>query len=69
MCLLPQPPFPCYNSIQQTGGIGMKKFFLSLALLCSMPFAALGETLITATDLHYLAPSLTDHGAFFNQLI
>lgn len=34
----------------------MKKFFLSLALLCSMPFAALGETLITATDLHYLAP-------------
>lgn len=47
----------------------MKKFFLSLALLCSMPFAALGETLITATDLHYLAPSLTDHGAFFNQLI
>ena len=46
----------------------MKKFFLSLALLCSMPFAALGETLITATDLHYLAPSLTDHGAFFNQL-
>lgn len=34
-----------------------------------MPFAALGETLITATDLHYLAPSLTDHGAFFNQLI
>lgn len=47
----------------------MKKFFLSLALLCSMSFAALGETLITATDLHYLAPSLTDHGAFFNQLI
>ena len=47
----------------------MKKFFLSLALLCSMSFAALGETLITATDLQYLAPSLTDHGAFFNQLI
>ncbi|MFR2495210.1 MAG: metallophosphoesterase [Christensenellales bacterium] len=47
----------------------MKKLFLSLALLCSMSFAALGETLITATDLHYLAPSLTDHGAFFNQLI
>lgn len=42
----------------------MKKLFLSLALLCSMSFAALGETLITATDLHYLAPSLTDTARF-----
>lgn len=47
----------------------MKKFACLFSLLMCLPLAGLGETLITATDLHFLAPALTDHGAFFNQLI
>ena len=45
-----------------------------LAVLLMMPLAALGEapdalTLFVATDLHYLAPELTDHGSCFTQMI
>lgn len=45
-----------------------------LAFLLLMPFAASGETedaltLFVATDLHYLAPELTDHGPCFEQMI
>ena len=47
----------------------MKKLACLFSLLMCLPLSGLGETLITATDLHFLAPTLTDHGAFFNQLI
>ncbi|MGN0971409.1 MAG: metallophosphoesterase [Aristaeellaceae bacterium] len=45
-----------------------------LAILLLMPLAASAEaedalTLFVATDLHYLAPELTDHGAYFEQMI
>ncbi|MGN0996906.1 MAG: metallophosphoesterase [Candidatus Ventricola sp.] len=45
-----------------------------LAFLLLMPLAVLGEaadalTLFVATDLHYLAPELTDHGSCFTQMI
>jgi len=53
----------------------MKKilsFALVLALLCvPLPWAAHGEdsnTLLVATDLHFIAPSLTDHGLYFTAL-
>ena len=49
-------------------------FAYLLAFLLPMPLAALGETtdaltLLVATDLHYLAPELTDHGSCFTQMI
>lgn len=49
-------------------------FAFLLAVLLLMPLAALGEatdglTLFVATDLHYLAPELTDHGSCFTQMI
>ena len=52
----------------------MKGVLLLMILLLLAPSAALGGerdalTLIVATDLHYLAPELTDHGPFFEQLI
>lgn len=52
----------------------MKGVLLMMILLLLAPSAALGGerdalTLIVATDLHYLAPELTDHGPFFEQLI
>ena len=47
----------------------MKKLACLFSLLMCLPLSGLGETLITATDLHFLAPTLTDRGAFFNQLI
>ena len=53
----------------------MKKilsFALVLALLCvPLPWAAHGEdrnTLLVATDPHFIAPSLTDHGLYFTAL-
>ena len=53
----------------------MKKLLscvLAFALLCVLlPCAANGEdgcTLLVATDLHFLAPSLTDHGLYFTVL-
>ena len=50
----------------------MKKcLFLCLSLLL-VPALALCEhraVLFTATDLHYIAPTLTDNGAFFTDLI
>lgn len=50
----------------------MKKcLFLCLSLLL-VPVLALCEpraVLFTATDLHYIAPTLTDNGAFFTDLI
>ena len=50
----------------------MKKcLFLCLSLLLA-PVLALCEpraVLFTATDLHYIAPTLTDNGAFFTDLI
>lgn len=48
----------------------MKKLLILFFLL--VPALALGEpgaVLFTATDLHYIAPTLTDNGAFFTQLI
>lgn len=53
----------------------MKKLFaFILAFLLLIPPAVLGEatdelTLFVATDLHYLAPELTDHGSCFTQMI
>lgn len=52
----------------------MKGVLLMMILLLLAPSVALGgerdaRTLIVATDLHYLAPELTDHGPFFEQLI
>lgn len=52
----------------------MKGILLFLVLLLLAPLAAFGEaadavTLFVATDLHYLAPELTDHGLCFEQLI
>ncbi len=50
----------------------MKKYlFLCLSLLL-VPVLALCEpcaVLFTATDLHYIAPTLTDNGALFTDLI
>lgn len=46
---------------------------LLLLLFCLLPFTALaqqaGHTLMIATDLHYISPALTDHGAFFTSMI
>ena len=50
----------------------MKKGCFLFLLLCLslVPAFALGETvLLTATDLHFIAPTLTDNGALFTQLI
>ena len=50
----------------------MKKGCFLFLLLCLslVPAFALGETvLLTATDLHYIAPTLTDNGALFTDLI
>lgn len=52
----------------------MKAILLLLALMLLMPISALGEpvdtvTLFVATDLHYLAPELTDHGPCFERSI
>lgn len=52
----------------------MRAILLLLALMLLMPLNALGEsadtvTILVATDLHYLAPELTDHGSFFEQVI
>ena len=52
----------------------MKAILLLLALSLLMPLTALGEnadpvTLFVATDLHYLAPALTDHGPCFERSI
>lgn len=49
-------------------------FTLLLAFLLLVPLAASGEekaalTLFVATDLHYLAPELTDHGPYFEHVI
>lgn len=44
--------------------------FVLLMLLCIAPTACAedGYSLIVATDLHYIAPALTDHGSFFTAL-
>lgn len=52
----------------------MKKLILLLLPLLLLPCAVLGAQdaplhIITATDLHYLASSLTDNGPFFTQMI
>ena len=52
----------------------MKAILLLLALSLLMPLTALSETadpvtLFVATDLHYLAPALTDHGPCFERSI
>lgn len=47
-------------------------FTLALCALLSSPvFARAGEplTLVLATDLHYIAPSLTDNGAYFTRMV
>ena len=50
----------------------MKKGCFLFLLLCLslVPAFALGETvLLTATDLHFIAPTLTDNGALFTRMI
>ena len=52
----------------------MKKLILPLLALLFLPCAALGAQespvrIVTATDLHYLSPGLTDNGPFFTQMI
>ena len=44
---------------------------LLMLLMLLLPACALCEPprMIVATDLHYIAPSLTDHGAYFTQMI
>ena len=47
--------------------------FLLVILLLLVPLAAPAEaedalTLFVATDLHYLAPALTDHGPYFEKI-
>lgn len=49
-------------------------FIFLLVFLLLTPLAASGEaedalTLFVATDLHYLAPELTDNGSTFEQMI
>lgn len=54
-------------------------FFLALLLLCAFTAAAgadqtenteePGMKFVIASDLHYIAPALTDHGAYFEQLV
>ena len=50
----------------------MKKWLCLLAALLLCPLGCLGEeslTLITATDLHYLSPQLTDYGSVYTWAI
>lgn len=49
----------------------MRKLLVLLMLLCLTALPALAEELsiIVATDLHYLSPSLTDNGPFFTDLV
>lgn len=50
----------------------MKKWLLLFLCLLLVPALARSETavtLFTATDLHYIAPGLTDNGAYFTRLI
>ncbi|MBQ8075889.1 MAG: metallophosphoesterase [Oscillospiraceae bacterium] len=54
----------------------MKKLFSLLisALLCALPCSAHAETapelrLLVASDLHYLAPSLTDNGNYYQRVL
>ena len=44
---------------------------LMLLFLLSAPFAQAQEdtTIIVASDLHYISPKLTDHGAYFTRMI
>ena len=53
----------------------MKKFLNLCAVLavlfCALSASATAQeeyTLLTATDLHYIAAGLTDHGAYFTAL-
>ncbi|MGN0779928.1 MAG: metallophosphoesterase [Aristaeellaceae bacterium] len=47
----------------------MKRFLLTVLLMLMVALPALCEDvqLMVATDLHYLAPELTDHGPYFHQ--
>lgn len=52
----------------------MRMLFSLLALLTALTPAARAEesgrhTLMIATDLHYISPALTDHGAYFTRIL
>ena len=50
----------------------MRMLFSLLALMAALMPAALadeGHTLLIATDLHYISPALTDHGAYFTRML
>ena len=47
----------------------MKKWCIVLLLLLFACYAQAENTIMVATDLHYLAPELTDHGAYFMKMI
>ena len=50
----------------------MRTLFSLLALLAAVLPAARaedGQTFLIATDLHYLSPALTDHGAYFTRML
>ena len=50
----------------------MRMLFSLLALMAALMPAARadeGHTLLIATDLHYISPALTDHGAYFTRML
>ena len=50
----------------------MRTLFSLLALLAAVLPAARaedGQTFLIATDLHYISPALTDHGAYFTRML
>lgn len=50
----------------------MRMLFSLLALMAAlMPAARADEmhTFVIATDLHYISPALTDHGAYFTRML
>lgn len=50
----------------------MRILFLLLVFLLLLPISALASdapTIFVASDLHYISPELTDHGAYFTRMI
>lgn len=48
----------------------MRRFFCMFFLLFSLPLSVLAQPAIfVASDLHYISPSLTDHGEYFTRMI
>ena len=47
----------------------LRKLLHCLLALMLLPFCASAATLAVATDLHYIAPELTDHGSYFTRML